>query len=484
VDVEIMIRKHHIRHVFPPTVLEEAQEISPVIPQAELARRQDFRNLPIVTIDGETARDFDDAVLVRRLPGGHYELQVHIADVAQYVEDGSAIDDEARKRGTSVYFPDRAVPMLPLELSTDICSLRPEVDRLVLSCIMEIDHQGEVLSYDLAEGVIRSAHRMTYTDVNAIIEGDAVLRRKYSDGVADFDLMYELAQVLNRKRTKRGSIDFDLPEPVIEFDENGLMKSVTPSERNWAHRLIEEFMLAANETVATHLEQRNIASLYRIHEKPDPKRIYDFETIAASFGYSLGVGALPVKRVITRADKRSHYGSGRRAPMVELPEEVHVTPRMYQKLAQKIAGKPEERVLSYLMLRSLKQARYSEINEGHFALAAPSYTHFTSPIRRYPDLIVHRILKAVLHDHGGPMRGNLKSSEEQTSPWSKRRDFSSAQGRGDAEASFYPKRRRSAETPSSPRRHSPREAKGGLPGGPAHGDTEKQQRSSVNNEAS
>jgi len=396
VDVEIMIRKHHIRHVFPPEVLEEAQEISPVVPGSEIARRRDYRELPIVTIDGETARDFDDAVFVRRLAHGHYELQVHIADVAQYVEDGSAIDDEARKRGTSVYFPDRAVPMLPLELSTDICSLRPQVERLVLSCTMEIDPHGEILSYDLAEGVIRSAHRMTYTDVNAIIEGDERLRHKYADMVDSFELMYELAQVLNRKRVKRGSIDFDLPEPVIEFDENGLMKSVTPSERNWAHRLIEEFMLAANETVATHLEQRDIASLYRIHEKPDPKRIFEFEQIAASFGYSLGVGALPIKRVTTRADKRSHYGSGRRAPVIELPEEVHITPRMYQKLVSKITGKAEERVLSYLMLRSLKQARYSEVNEGHFALAASTYTHFTSPIRRYPDLIVHRILKEVL----------------------------------------------------------------------------------------
>lgn len=398
VDVEIMIRKHHIRHVFPPAVLEEAQEISPVIPHSELVRRRDYRGLPIVTIDGETARDFDDAVLVRRLRSGHYELHVHIADVAQYVEDGSAIDDEARKRGTSVYFPDRAVPMLPLEVSTDICSLRPDVDRLVLSCVMELDRQGELVSYELAEGIIRSAHRMTYTDVNAIIEGDARLRSRYADMVGDFELMYELAQVLNRKRVKRGSIDFDLPEPVIEFDEFGLMKSVSPSERNWAHRLIEEFMLAANETVATHLEQRGIASLYRIHEKPDPKRIFEFEQIAASFGYSLGVGALPIKRVTTRADKRSHYGSGRRAPVIELPEEVHITPRMYQKLVAKLTGKPEERVLSYLMLRSLKQARYSEVNEGHFALAAPTYTHFTSPIRRYPDLIVHRILKEVLRE--------------------------------------------------------------------------------------
>jgi ribonuclease R len=405
VDVEMIIRKHHIPHVFPAEVLEEAQEINPVIPQKEIAARRDFRHLPIVTIDGETARDFDDAVLVTRLDNGNYELQVHIADVAQYVDDGSAIDEEARERGTSVYFPDRAVPMLPLQLSTDICSLRPEVERLVLSCIMEIDSHGEVAYYELAEGVIRSAQRMTYTDVNAIIEGDKPIRQKYGALAENFDLMYELAQILNRKRVKRGSIDFDLPEPIIEFDEHGLMKSVAASERNWAHRLIEEFMLSANETVASHLEQRGVPSLYRIHEKPDAKRIYEFETLAASFGYSLGVGALPIKRVQTRGDKRHYQGSGRRAPTIELPEEVHITPRMYQKLVQKITGKPEERVLSFLMLRSLKQARYSEINEGHFALAANAYTHFTSPIRRYPDLIIHRILKWVLrNDEQNPIK--------------------------------------------------------------------------------
>ncbi|HEX3092809.1 MAG TPA: VacB/RNase II family 3'-5' exoribonuclease [Candidatus Angelobacter sp.] len=396
VDVEMIIRKHRIPHIFPAEVLEEAQEINPVVHQKEIAARRDFRHLPIVTIDGETARDFDDAVLVTRLDNGNYELQVHIADVAQYVDDGSAIDEEARKRGTSVYFPDRAVPMLPLELSTDICSLRPEVERLVLSCVMEIEPNGEIAFYELAEGVIRSVQRMTYTDVNAVIEGDQTLRHKFGHLAENFDLMYELAQILNRKRVKRGSIDFDLPEPIIEFDEHGLMKSVAASERNWAHRLIEEFMLAANETVASHLEQRGVPSLYRIHEKPDAKRIYEFETLAASFGYSLGVGALPIKRVQTRGDKRHYRESGRRAPTIELPEEVHVTPRMYQKLVQKISGKPEERVLSFLMLRSLKQARYSEVNEGHFALAANAYTHFTSPIRRYPDLIIHRILKWVL----------------------------------------------------------------------------------------
>jgi ribonuclease R len=432
VDVEIIIRKHHIRHVFPDEVLEEAQTISAVVPRSELARRKDYRSLPIVTIDGETARDFDDAVLVHRLGHGNYELQVHIADVAHYVGNRSAIDEEARLRGTSVYFPDRAVPMLPLELSTDVCSLRPEVERLVLSCVMEIDSQGEVVGYELGEGVIRSARRMTYTDVNAIIEGDKKLRSHFGALAANFDLMYELAQILNRKRVKRGSVDFDLPEPVIEFDDFGLMKSIAPSERNWAHRLIEEFMLAANETVAGYLEQR-VASLYRIHEKPDPKRVYEFETLAAAFGYSLGVGALPVKRVQMRADKRTHLGSGRRPPLIELPQEVNVTPRMYQKLAQKIAGKPEERILSYLMLRSLKQARYSEVNDGHFALAAPVYTHFTSPIRRYPDLIVHRILKEVLRE--GDTVHTLEAPQRRSSPWSGsrpagRRDLEKRQARG------------------------------------------------------
>src|SRR5579863_3024418 len=396
VDVEIMIRKFHLPHHFPAATLEEAQSISPIISGPELQRRRDFRALPIVTIDGETARDFDDAVLVRMLANGNFELQVHIADVAHYVTPGSALDQEARLRGTSVYFPDRAVPMLPLELSTDICSLRPQVDRLVLSCVMEMDHRGEIVGYELSEGVIRSAERMTYTAVNAVLEGDAAMRERYAPLVAGFELMRDLALILKRKRERRGSIDFDLPEPVIEFDELGLMKSITRSERNIAHRLIEEFMLSANECVAHHLESNGIASLYRVHEKPDAKRVYDFEVIAATFGYSLGVGALPIHRVQMKADRRASHGTGKRVREIEVPKEVHITPRMYQKLTEKIAGKPEERILSYLMLRSLKQARYSEENLGHFALAATSYTHFTSPIRRYPDLIVHRILKNVL----------------------------------------------------------------------------------------
>jgi len=441
VDVEITIRKFHLPHHFPAATLEEAQGMPATISTRELHRRRDFRSLPIVTIDGETARDFDDAVLVRVLPNNNFELQVHIADVAQYVTPGSALDQEARLRGTSVYFPDRAVPMLPLELSTDICSLRPHVDRLVQSCIMELDHRGEIVSYELCEGVIRSAERMTYTAVNSVLEGDEAQRKRYAPLVANFELMRDLAQILNRKRERRGSIDFDLPEPVIEFDEFGLMKSIARSERNIAHRLIEEFMLAANETVAHHLESRRIASLYRIHEKPDAKRVYDFETIAATFGYSLGVGALPIHRVQMKADRRAAYGTGKRARQIEVPQEVHITPRMYQKLTEKIAGKPEERILSYLMLRSLKQARYSEENLGHFALAAPTYTHFTSPIRRYPDLIVHRILKEVLRDQnpnlGAPLLAGLARSgdfpeaesrnpeAETPSPWSKRRDHKS-----------------------------------------------------------
>src|SRR3984893_16279049 len=417
VDVEIMIRKFHLPHRFPPAVIEEAQAIENVIHASQLHHRRDYRDLPIVTIDGETARDFDDPVHVRQLENGNYELQVHIADVAQYVTPDSPLDQEARLRGTSVYFPDRSVPMLPLELSTDICSLRPQVDRLVLSCTMEIDHEGEIVAYEINEGVIRSANRMTYTAVNAVIEGNATARREFTTQVEHFERMRDLAMILNRKRKRRGSIDFDLPEPVIEFDELGMMKSITRSERNIAHRLIEEFMLSANECVAHYLENKRIASLYRIHEKPDAKRVYDFEIIAATFGYSLGVGALPIQRVQLKADRRQSRGTGKRVREIEVPKEVHITPRMYQKLADKIAGKPEERILSFLMLRSLKQARYSEENLGLFALAATAHAHFTAPIRRYPDLIIHRILKEVLRDSSAGVlaaRERTERPQEQT----------------------------------------------------------------------
>ncbi|MDR3763050.1 MAG: VacB/RNase II family 3'-5' exoribonuclease [Acidobacteriota bacterium] len=410
VDVEIIIRKHHLPHHFAPSAIAEAKAMKPELPEAELMRRRDFRELPIVTIDGETARDFDDAVLVRKTGAG-YELQVHIADVAHYVHPGMDIDREAEIRGTSVYFPDRAIPMLPVELSTDLCSLRPQVDRLTMSCVMQMDGRGEIQSFELMPGVIRSARRMTYTAVQQVLDGDEAARTEYAPLVENFLLMQELAVILNEKRQRRGSIDFDLPEPLIEFDANGLMQGVTRSERLFANRLIEEFMLAANETVATYLEQKGVASLYRVHEPPDPKRVYEFENLAAAFGYSLGIGALPVARFRMKPDHRpanARSTAHRSKPQdVELPQEVSITPTMYQKLADKIAGKPEERILSYLMLRSLRQARYSEINDGHFALAATCYTHFTSPIRRYPDLLVHRILKAVLVEAPEHVEGKL-----------------------------------------------------------------------------
>jgi ribonuclease R len=414
VDVEMMIRKHQLPRVFPERVLAEARSVIHL--DQEAAVRRTFRSLPIVTIDGETARDFDDAVLVTDRADGGFELQVHIADVAEYVQPGSALDLEARLRSTSVYFPDRAIPMLPQELSTDICSLRPHQDRLVLSCIIQLDAAGSIESFEIVEGVIRSAARMTYTEVHAILEGDTETRARHSALVPEFERMKRLAVLMNRRREERGSIDFDLPEPVIEFDEHGQMRGVTRSERTWANCLIEEFMLAANECVAVWIEDLGVPSLYRIHEKPEPRRVVQFEELAASFGYSLGLGPLPVKRVQLRSERRESHGRGRNPRQHEVPENIAVTPRMYQKLAARIEGKPEERILSYLMLRSLSQARYSAVNEGHFALAAPTYTHFTSPIRRYPDLIVHRITKALLR--AGVSGHRTVTQTRLASPWS------------------------------------------------------------------
>lgn len=404
VDVEIILREHHLPFVFPEEVLGQAREAPQQVETADLAARRDFRHLPIVTIDGETAKDFDDAVFVKCLPGGRYELQVHIADVAHYVRPGSPLDREARLRGTSAYFPDRAVPMLPVELSNGICSLNPQVDRLVMSVLMEIEREGKVRQAEFTPGVIRSAERMTYTNVNRVLEGDPEATQRYAHLAESFRQMRELALVLNARRNRRGSIDFDLPEPVIEFDELGRMVKIVRSERNIANRIIEEFMLAANEAVAGYLERRGMASLHRVHEKPDPKKVVEFEELARAFGYSLGVHDLVERRVAVKhgqvAPARAGYGGrGRmRAMTVTLPAsaDIDIRPQHYQRLTQKIAGKPEERILSYLMLRSLKQARYAAEPLGHFALAAEHYTHFTSPIRRYPDLIVHRVLKWAL----------------------------------------------------------------------------------------
>jgi ribonuclease R len=422
VDVEIIIRKHHLPHVFPANVLAEASasaaQTVDSLDAEELGQRRDFRGLKIVTIDGETARDFDDAVLVRPLANGNWELQVHIADVSHYVRPGTALDLEARLRGTSVYFPDRAIPMLPPQLSSGMCSLRPDEDRLVLSCVMEIDGRGEVLGYEVCEGTIRSAKRMTYTQIQGVLDGDAETRAEFAELVPEFERMYELALKLNAKRHRRGSIDFDLPEPVIQFDPDGNMEAIVRSQRGWSHRLIEEFMLSANECVATWIESQGVPSVYRIHETPDPKRIVDFEETASQFGYSLGFSSLPVKRIQTKGDRRDARGTNRQAKTHEVAESIPVTPQMYQRLTAKITGKPEERILSYLMLRSLKQARYSEKNVGHFALASPSYTHFTSPIRRYPDLIVHRLLRELIQSGANTEGAAILSDAPQ--PWQER----------------------------------------------------------------
>jgi len=409
VDTEIIIRKHHLPHVFPAEVMKEAEQRALPVSEAERAGREDFRHLPIVTIDGETARDFDDAVYVERRADGGWHLQVHIADVAHYVRTLTALDGEARLRGTSVYFPDRAVPMLPEALSNGMCSLKPREDRLVMSALMEFDAAGHMRGARMTPGIIKSAERMTYTNVNKVLEGDAEATALYAALAHHFRDMKELALLLNARRNEHGSIDFDLPEPVIEFDEQQRMINITRSERNIAHRLIEEFMLAANRAVAGYLLKRGIPTLHRVHEKPDARKVLEFEELARAFGYSLGVENLQQREIAVRhgrvpspakAGRPDSYGKGRERGMrVALPgaaEDLRITPQHYQRLLAKIAGKPEERIISYLMLRSLKQARYVADSLGHFALGFDEYTHFTSPIRRYPDLIVHRTLKWAL----------------------------------------------------------------------------------------
>ena len=364
VDTEIILRKYGIVDEHSEAAVAEAAKLGSVVRPQDIEGRTDFRPLTTVTIDGEHARDFDDAITLARLPNGNHWLGVHIADVAHYVHEGGALDEEAYDRATSVYFPERAVHMFPSELSTGLCSLNPHVDRLVQSCLMEIDRQGSVLRYELHDGVINSNERMTYTDVNAILtDRDPAVTARYEPLVPLFEQMRELFEILNKRRRRRGSIDFDLKEPELVLDDEGMVEAIIALERNIAHRLIEEFMLVANETVAQHLSDNDVPTLYRIHEEPDPLKVAEFEEFVGTLGYSLGTG----------------------------PE--NVAPRHFQKLVERMRGTPEEKPIAFLMLRTMQKARYDPENLGHFGLAAESYTHFTSPIRRYPDLIVHRTLR-------------------------------------------------------------------------------------------
>jgi ribonuclease R len=364
VDTELVIRKFGIPDDHPRAAVAESKKLGSHVRARDIKGRQDFRARQTVTIDGETARDFDDAITIEKLPNGNFWLGVHIADVSHYVPEGSALDVTAYERATSVYFPDRAVHMFPEELSTGLCSLNPGVDRLVQSCLMEVDGRGTVCRYEMHDGVIHSDARMTYTEVNAIlVDRDPETRARYESLVPMFELMDELFVVLNARRRHRGSIDFDLPAAEFLMDDEGRVEAIVAAERNQAHRIIEECMLVANETVAGHLEKQGTPSLFRVHEAPDPLKIEEFEDFTASLGYNLGV-----------------------------PSEG-VTPRHFQRLLQRLRGKSEERAVAFLMLRTMQQARYDIQNLGHFGLAAPSYTHFTSPIRRYPDLVVHRALR-------------------------------------------------------------------------------------------
>ncbi|HEY4229746.1 MAG TPA: ribonuclease R [Thermoanaerobaculia bacterium] len=369
VDIEIVLRSHRLPPRFPQPVVEEAERYPEEVRREDLAGRRDFRDHAIVTIDGETAKDFDDAVEVERTPRG-YRLGVHIADVSHYVTEGSLLDEEARSRGTSVYFPGRVLPMLPERLSNGLCSLNPRVDRLVLSAILELDATGRVVGSDFVKGVIRSAHRMTYTDVARLIEAPPTREDqiRYGPFAERFRLMGEVAALLRKRREARGSIDFDLPDADIVLDDAGLVVGIVPESRNVAHRLIEEFMLAANEAVAKKLLFAKQPAIYRVHDRPDPDRLVDLRDVLESFGYEL------------------------KGDLEEVP------PAAFQKLLAAIEGKPEERLLHDLLLRAQRKAIYSEECRGHYALAAPYYCHFTSPIRRYPDLIVHRQLSSFLAD--------------------------------------------------------------------------------------
>lgn len=366
-DILSIVKAYGIPDEYPQEVMEQVEHIPDEVQEAEKAGRKDIREWQTVTIDGEDAKDLDDAITISREAFG-YRLGVHIADVSHYVREGSPLDREALKRGTSVYLVDRVVPMLPHKLSNGICSLNQGVDRLALSCIMDIDPQGKVISHEVAETLIRVDRRMSYTAVNAIVtDRDPAVMAEYDGFVEMFDCMKELADILREKRSKRGSIDFDFPETKIVLDEKGRPVEIRPYERNAATKIIEDFMLMANETIAEDYYWQEIPFLYRTHDNPDPEKMKKLGIFINNFGYSL------------------HMQNG----------EVH--PKEIQKLLNKIEGTEEEALISRLTLRSMKQAKYMPVCGGHFGLAARYYTHFTSPIRRYPDLQIHRIIKENLH---------------------------------------------------------------------------------------
>ena len=364
VDILSIIKAYGLPEGFPDDVMVQVAGIPDEVEEEEKKNRLDLRHLQTVTIDGEDAKDLDDAISISKENDDHYTLGVHIADVSHYVTENSPLDKEALKRGTSVYLVDRVIPMLPHKLSNGICSLNAGTDRLALSCLMEIDGKGNVIGHRIAETLIQVDRRMTYTAVNAIVtDRDPDVMEEYRDFVPMFDLMKELADILRERRKKRGSIDFDFPESKIILDEKGRPVDIKPYERNAATKIIEDFMLMANETIAEDYFWQELPFLYRTHDYPDPEKMKRLGTFINNFGYTI----------------RTQNG------------EVH--PKELQKLLDKIEGTPEEALISRLTLRSMKQAKYTTVCTGHFGLAANYYTHFTSPIRRYPDLQIHRIIK-------------------------------------------------------------------------------------------
>lgn len=366
-DILSIVKAYNIPEEYPPEVMRQVSRMPDEVLPEDMAGRKDIRGWQTVTIDGEDAKDLDDAITLTREDYG-YKLGVHIADVSHYVTEGSPLDEEALKRGTSVYLVDRVIPMLPHKLSNGICSLNAGTDRLALSCIMEIDPQGRVIGHEVAETVVSVDRRMTYTAVDAIVTGrDEETMKEYEGFVEMFDLMKELADILREKRTQRGSIDFDFPETKIILDEKGKPVEIKPYDRNTATKIIEDFMLMANETVAEDYFWQELPFVYRTHDNPDPEKMKRLGVFINNFGYSI----------------RTQNG------------EVH--PKELQKLLTKIEGTEEEALISRLTLRSMKQAKYMPMCTGHFGLAAKYYTHFTSPIRRYPDLQIHRIIKENLH---------------------------------------------------------------------------------------